>query len=103
MLPKVFRLKKKAEFQKVYREGKSVSTAALVLISYKKEQKRLPRIGFAVGKKIGTAVSRNRIKRLMREALRPYIEEINPNYDLIFVARIKIKGISLHDVEMEMA
>ena len=102
MLPKVFRLKKKAEFQKVYKEGKSITTPVLVLSYFKKQQKGRPRIGFAVARKIGTAVSRNKIKRLMREAVRPHINTIDSNYDIIFIARVKIKGISVRDVERNM-
>ena len=102
MLPKVFRLKKKVEFQKVYKEGHSITTPILVLSFLKKQQPGTPKIGFAVAKKVGTAVSRNKIKRQMREAVRPYISTIDSGYDIIFIARMRIKGISLRDVEKDM-
>jgi len=102
LLSKVFRLKNKAEFQKVYQDGKSITTPVLVLSYFKNQQKNNPRIGFAVARKIGTAVCRNRVKRQMREAVKPYINAIDPAYDIIFIARMKIKGISVRDVEKNM-
>ena len=102
MLPKVFRLKKKGLFQQVYKEGKTVTSPILVLTYYPASLQGNPKIGFAVARKIGTAVNRNRVKRIMREAIRPYIDLINPNYNIIFLARMKIKGISLKDVEKNM-
>ena len=102
MLPKVFRLKKKGLFQQVYKEGKAVTTPILVLTYHPAAKQDNPKIGFAVARKIGTAVSRNRVKRIMREAIKPYTSLINPNYNIIFLARMKIRGISLKDVEKNM-
>ncbi len=45
------------------------------------------RVGFSVSKKVGNSVQRNRVKRRLREALSPYLQEICPGHNLIFIAR----------------
>lgn len=114
MLPAVYRLKNKVDFKKVYQSGRSIANQYVVLyilqrgkedqlIKNKQGKTVVLRVGFSVSKKIGGAVERNKIKRRMREAIRPYLGLINKkNVDLIFIARMKIKGISFSVVEDSM-
>lgn len=102
MLPKKYRLKRKNEFSYIFKRGKTIANQYLVLYYAPAKQENENRVGFAVSKKIGNAVIRNRIKRRMREAIRPSLPYIIAGYDLIFIARIKIKGISFKDVEKNM-
>ena len=61
-----------------------------------------PRVGFSVSKKLGSAVQRNKIKRRMRAAIVPYLQQIGQDVDVIFIARQKIKGIPFSNVEKSM-
>jgi ribonuclease P protein component len=85
-LPKVGRLCHNKNFQAVYRSGKSYANKNLVLYVLP-NQSASRRIGFAAGKRLGSAVIRNRLKRLLREAYRHHQEKIITGVDLVLVAR----------------
>lgn len=96
MLDKKFRLKKRSAFAATYKSGKSFHKNGITIFYGKEKNDNRPtKIGFVVSKRIHKrAVKRNRIKRLMREAVRLYIKSAN-NYDtkyisLIFVASVKL-------------
>ena len=72
--PKKNRIKSKAGFQLVYTTGRSVVDSLSVLYVLPLDAEG-PKIGFAVGKKIGNAVVRNRVKRMMREVFRENIDD----------------------------
>ena len=79
-------LRRKKEFRYTYRAGKSCGSALLALV-YAKNRGKTPKIGFSVSKKLGNAVTRNRVKRRMREAVTPLIPGIKGGMNLIFIAR----------------
>ena len=83
---KTYSLKKNKEFQRVYRVGKSCGSRTMVLI-YCRARHGSIKVVFSVSKKVGNAVTRNLVKRRMREALRLMLPEIKRNYNIIFVAR----------------
>ena len=64
-LPKSTRLGSNRDFQKVYQDGRSIAGRYLVLY-WRKNEKDQAMVGFAAGKKLGPAVIRNRLKRIMR-------------------------------------
>lgn len=85
-LPKTKILRRKREFQTVYAEGRSYANRYLVI--YVLENLELAgKAGFAAGKKLGGAVIRNRLKRLLRECYRLHQHEIKPQLALLLVAR----------------
>jgi len=102
MLPKKFRLRKNLDFRRIYRSSKSIANQDLVLYIKKNNNSNNIRIGFSISKKIGKANQRNLLKRQLREVVRKKIELLKPGYDLIFIARQKIKGKSYYDVEKSM-
>lgn len=70
------------------------------MIYYKKSDHL--RIGFSVSKKVGNAVVRNKVKRLLREICRKNLDLFPLKYDFILIARPKIKGFSYQQVEREV-
>jgi len=98
LLIKKYRLSKTADFRRVYNEGKYIANKYVVLYIARNYSDNV-RIGFSVSKKIGKAYVRNRIKRLMRESARKYVDQISKGYDLIFIARGKTRGIEYEIVE----
>lgn len=100
MLPREYRLKKRTAFNATYKVGNSCHRGGITLFCGKGKSKEMAdvptKIGFVVSKKIHKrAVKRNRIKRLMREAVRIYIKSVgecfNTQYlSLIFVASSKL-------------
>lgn len=85
-LPKSGRLCRNKSFQAVYRSGKSYANRQLVLyVMPQRGSER--RVGFAAGKRLGSAVVRNRIKRLLREAYRLEQHRLVGGMDLIIVGR----------------
>ena len=77
-------LTKKAQFELVYTEGSSWVSNAVVM-KVLPNGLDLSRYGFAVSRRVGKAVVRNRVKRLLREILRK--TPLQTGWDIIFIAR----------------
>ena len=81
------RLSRSADFDRVYRQGKSHGGRALVLHAFPRGDDEPSRLGLSVSKKVGGAVERNKVKRLIREAYDAYEAKVLPGYDVVVVAR----------------
>jgi ribonuclease P protein component len=81
------RLSRSRDFDAVYRHGRSVSTRFLVLHWFGRDDDGEPRLGLAVPRATGGAVTRNRIKRRLREIWRAQQEQLPRGHDYVLVAR----------------
>jgi ribonuclease P protein component len=82
------RLSRSRDFDAVYRHGRSASSRFLVLYWFAREDcVGEPRLGLAVPRAVGTAVTRNRVKRQLREAWRERLDAIARGRDYVLVAR----------------
>ena len=91
-------LKKKQDFQQVYKKGTSSVHRYLVMYVLPNGSKR-NRLGISVSKKVGNSVVRHRITRLIRECYRLNEERFVPGYDFIVVARPVSKGVSFQNIQ----
>ena len=96
-----YSLKRNKEFRHTYRDGRSAGSKSMVLIYVLKKSPEV-RIGFSVGKKLGNAVTRNRTKRRLREAITPLIPSIKPGSKLIFIAKPPILEESFQSLRSSM-
>jgi len=94
-------LTKNWEFQRVYSKGKYSATRNLVVYALPNNLNAV-RIGITTSKKIGNAVSRNRMRRLIRENLRIIDVQIKVGMDIVIVARKAEDTASLDSVGKEL-
>ena len=94
MAAKRRRLSRSAEFERVYRQGRSKGNRYLVLYAFPRaedavpaEREAGPRLGLSVSRRVGGAVERNRVKRVLREAFWAEAERLPDTSDYVVVAR----------------
>ncbi|MBR2390875.1 MAG: ribonuclease P protein component [Clostridia bacterium] len=102
MLKRVNRLKKRYQFNYVYKAGAHFSDKALVLYVTPAKTKSI-KVGFSVTKKIGKAVVRNFTKRRLREIVAKQLPNLKQNYNIIVVAKDNISSFSFADLEKQFA
>jgi ribonuclease P protein component len=78
-------LTRRRDFEKVFREGVRSSSKYLVVYT-RLNGLEFNRIGLAIGKKVGIAVTRNRIRRLLKEAVRKVLADIPMHFDYVVIA-----------------
>ncbi|MGO2082716.1 ribonuclease P protein component [Vagococcus sp.] len=96
---KSYRIKREVDFQTIIKKKQSFANRNFVVYFNQNEQNTHFRVGISVGKKIGNAVNRNRVKRLIRQSLFELKDEIKPTHDIIIIARPNIVGLSFDEVK----
>ena len=102
MLQKRHRLKKNAEIQEVRRKGQSWRNRWLILSKLENGRSE-SRFAFAVSRRVGNAVVRNRVKRLFREALYHRLPFLPGGWDVLLIARPLAKGARFNEMNAAVA
>jgi ribonuclease P protein component len=99
--PKQARLRKRPEFIHLSRSGKKQHTANFVVITRETDRSEA-RLGITVSSKVGNAVVRNRMKRLLRECFRQWNRQIVPPRDILIIAKAGAAKLSFLQVASEI-
>lgn len=97
-----YRLKKNDEFQFVFRTG--VSKANRQFVVYLTNQPKVDhfRVGISVSKRVGNAVTRNRIKRYIRELMSQMEDQISEKKDYVIIARKPTADMDFHEIKKSL-
>ena len=100
IFPKIFRIRRKAEFQRFRKKGKRIVGSLLCMDYY--FHVGPTKMGLSVSSKYGKAHERNRFKRIAREAFRLSREEFPPSAHLHLIPRQKAKSAKMQDIQEEL-
>ena len=95
------RMKKNSEFKKVYSEGRYYAEKYIVMYIVRNFSD-YNKVGYSVSKKVGNAVKRNRVKRLMRENYKFLECQTKKGYNIIFTARQGSADAEFGDIKRSM-
>jgi ribonuclease P protein component len=95
------RVRKRLEFRAAQNEGRRATTPHFVLLVYARDGSGAARLGVVASRKVGPAVTRNRAKRLVREAFRATRDLWMPGIDLVVIVRRPLEGMKLVHVADE--
>ncbi|MCH1626787.1 ribonuclease P protein component [Fredinandcohnia quinoae] len=100
-MKKEYRIKRNQDFQTVFQSGKSSANRQFVVYVYERDDQDHFRIGLSVSKKIGNAVMRNRIKRLIRQFFLEH-KQLVQNRDYIIIARKPVATMDYEEVKSSL-
>lgn len=93
-----FRLTKSNDFQRVRRNGRSYAHPLIVLVIHPQEVKGHSRVGISAGRSVGSAVRRNKAKRMLREAMRFFMPDVKDGWDIILLSRHNLPDTSYLEI-----
>jgi ribonuclease P protein component len=91
--PREARIRKRRDFERIHRGGIRVHAGPFVILGQHLEGATRARLGLAIGRRVGNAVVRNRLRRLAREAFRSIASELPP-VDLVVIAKPEAKALA---------
>lgn len=97
-----YRIRTRSEFQRIYQEGRSFANRAAVLYVLGGRAGG-PRVGFAAGRKLGSAVVRNRVRRRIREAVRQLWPGVRGEPLLILIGRAAAREMPFAELQQKIA
>jgi ribonuclease P protein component len=100
-LPSHLRLKHASDFARVREKGSSYAGKYLVLGVLKDESVAEFGYGLITGRKLGIAVKRNRVRRLLREVIRAHRAVIAPGWQFVIIGRWRAAEASLPELERD--
>lgn len=103
-MKKAYRVKREADFQRVFHHGESMANRQFVIYALHKKEQTHFRIGLSVGKKMGNAVERNAIKRKIRHVMIELDQEnrIKHHLDFIVIARNPVSNMDYHQIKKSL-
>jgi ribonuclease P protein component len=90
------------DFRRVYDQGSRFSGPFFAAFCVREPDSSGPRIGFTLPRAVGKAVARNRIRRRVREAVRLHLEQLSPEWSIVFNPRRKAMEAPFPDLEREV-
>ena len=96
------RLRRRRDFELTFRHGNRRHTKNFTIV-LRPNALQYSRLGVTVGKKVGNAVKRNRVKRYLREFFRLHKHKLPASYDLVIIAKKDAATLAYHDVREEIA
>ena len=97
---KSYRVKRKKDFDAIFKNGQNFANRKFVIYRLSQEQPHF-RVGLSVSKKLGNAVTRNRIKRLLRNVLIKHQDRLVSD-DFVVIARKGVEELDFHQVEKNL-
>ncbi len=102
MLPRVARLRRRAEFERAYQQGRRIRMATFTLYAYPRQDDEPTRIGIVAGRRFRTLVQRNRAKRRLRAACRALWTQMAPGYDLVLITHEPALDVPFGQIQHEL-
>jgi ribonuclease P protein component len=97
------RLLRHADFERVYQQGRRHFSAHMTVFYLRREIGQGLRVGFTVGRALGDAVDRNRMKRRLREAVRLQRPANNLSVDVVINPKKSVLSVEFEDLAKEVA
>ena len=96
------RLRRRREFVGVEKQGRKMSSSHFIVFAMKQENQNSAKLGITVSKRVGNAVTRNHVKRLVREVFRTNQAVLPAFMDTVVIAKARAKDIAFPVVAHEL-